>query len=445
MKRRGTGRFAATLTVAVTVTAVAVLAGPGPAFGRAHTQLVSASPAGKPGAGQNYAFSISGTGRYVGFGSGGSNLVPSDTNGLADVFVRDCRTGTTELASMSSTGEQGNDYSYFPAVSANGRFVAFSSYADNLVPNDDNGRPDIFVRNLRTGTTKRVNVTSSGAESTTGDVNIATVYPPSISADGRYVAFDWSGWDLVNHDTNQARDIFVHDRKTGKTVRVSVGPHGRQANRRSWEYSISADGSRVAFSSSASNLTRHDHGHIDVFVHDLASGKTVAASTNSAGRLGNKESETPAISGDGRYVAYESDATNLVRHDRNGLRDIFVHDLKTGKTTRPSVDTDGHDANGDSHAPVLSESGRYVAFQTGARDLVKHDRNHEDDVVVRDRKRGKTRLVSLSDAGKQPDRNSEDAAISDDGRFVAFDTKASNMTSHSNNGRAEVYRRGPLR
>jgi archaellum component FlaF (FlaF/FlaG flagellin family) len=250
----------------------------------------------------------------------------------ADVFVHDRRTGATERVSIDSAGNQGNLPSFDPAISANGRFVAFSSFADNLVPGDTNGgdllfgAADVFVHDRRTGVTTRVSVDSAGNQANNGSL------APAISANGRFVAFGSLADNLVPGDTNGQTDAFVHDRRTGATERVSVDSAGNQGNNGSGGSAITANGRYVAFSSDADNLVPGDtNGETDAFVHDRRTGATERVSIDSAGNQGNNFSGGSAISANGRFVAFWSDADNLVPGDTNGQTDAFVHDRKTGE------------------------------------------------------------------------------------------------------------------
>ncbi|WP_173977550.1 DUF4347 domain-containing protein, partial [Magnetospirillum sp. LM-5] len=333
------------------------------------TERVSVATGGAEGNYPSYTPSISADGRYVAYYSYASNLVPGDTNNAADTFVHDRQTGTTSRVSVATGGGQGNATSYFPSISADGRYVAFYSFASNLVPGDTNNAFDIFVHDRQTGSTSRLSVATGGAQGNSGS------YTPSISADGRYVAFYSDASNLVPGDTNGNGDIFVHDRQTGTTSRVSVGVAGVQGNSSlEGRTSISADGRYVAFNSHSSNLVTGDtNSRFDVFVHDRQTGTTSRVSVATGGAQGNNTSYFPSISADGRYVAYYSYSSNLVAEDTNGYADIFVHDRQTGTTSRVSVATSGVQANGDSYKPSISADGRYVAFHSNASTLVAGD------------------------------------------------------------------------
>jgi Tol biopolymer transport system component len=239
-----------------------------PAWGQGATERVSLGPNGVQGNGSSGNISnpvLSADGRFVAFDSAASNLVPGDTNGVLDVFVHDRRLGTTRRVSVGPNGRQGNAGSYAPVLSANGRFVAFYSAADNLVRGDTNRSLDVFVHDRRLGTTRRVSVGPNGRQGNAGS------YVPVLSANGRFVAFDSAASNLVPGDTNDSTDVFVHDRRLGATRRVSVGPNGRQGNDGSTYAALPADGRFVAFTSFASNLVPGDtNGALDVFVHTLA-------------------------------------------------------------------------------------------------------------------------------------------------------------------------------
>ncbi len=398
------------------------------------TERVSVSSAGEQGNADSGYTAISADGRFVAFQSVASNLVAGDTNACRDVFVHNRATGATERVSVSSAGEQGNGDSWSPGISADGRFVAFYSYASNLVAGDTNAGTDVFVRDRATGATERVSVSSAGEQGNEGSMY------PAISADGRFVAFESYASNLVAGDTNGWRDVFVHDRVTGATERVSVSSAGEQGNGDSWWRVISADGSFVAFYSYASNLVAGDtNGVPDVFVHDRVTGVTERVSVSSAGEQGNWGSINPAISANGRFVAFDSYASNLVAGDTNGDADVFVHDRATGATERVSVSSAGEQGNGESQYPAISADGRFVAFDSYASNLVAGDTNGDADVFVHDRATGATERVSVSSAGEQGNGGSWWPVISAEGRFVAFGSVASNLVAEDTNGVADVF------
>ena len=247
------------------------------------TERVSVATDGSQGyGGSPEKPAISADGRYVAFESGSSNLVAGDTNGFEDVFVRDLQSGTTQRVSVATGGTQGNGFSSEPAISADGRYVTFSSAASNLVPGDTNGAPDVFVRDRRSGTTQRVSVAAAGTQGN-GDSGSS-----AIGADGRYVAFVSRASNLVPGDTNGTSDVFVRDLQLGTTQRVSVATDGTQADGASFNVAISADGRYVAFDSYASNLAPGDTNQAgDVFVRDLQSGTTQRVSVATDGSQGN--------------------------------------------------------------------------------------------------------------------------------------------------------------
>jgi Tol biopolymer transport system component len=410
----------------------------------ATTTRMSISSSGRQAQVASFLDAISANGRYVVFDSTASNLVPGDTNHASDVFLRDRKNGRTTRVSVGSSGRQCNGPSGSGAISADGRYVAFSSNASNLVLGDTNHRPDVFVHDRETGRTTRVSVNSGGRQGN------GESYGPAISADGRYVAFTSSASNLVPRDTNGRADVLVHDLKTGRTTRVSVSSRGQEARgfasgTGSNAPSISADGRYVAFHSEASNLVPGDTNNVfDIFVHDRKTGRTTRVSVSSSGQEANGESFHASISADGRSVALASLASDLVAGDTNEVTDVFVHDLKTGRTTRVSVSSSGGQGDDTSFDPAISATGRYIAFGSDAR-LVAHDTNQLPDIFVRDRVAGTTRRVSLTNRGGQANGGgSLSAEISADGRWVAFESGASNLVPRDTNNAPDVFLHGPL-
>jgi Tol biopolymer transport system component len=365
---------------------------------------------------------VSADGRYVAFYSWASNLVPGDTNGKSDVFVHDRLTGTTTRVSVDSTGTQANDASLFPSISADGRYVAFVSSASNLAADATGFGQGVFVHDCVTGVTTLESVDSSGAPANDWS-NI-----PSLSADGRFVAFASWATNLVPGDTNQSPDVFVHDRVTGATTRESVDSSGLQGTGWSaptGNVAISGNGRFVVFDSDAANLVPGDtnsHGHpldgMDVFVRDRLVGTTMRASVNSSETEANTRSLFASVSDDGRYVVFLSEASNLVPGDTNATQDVFVRDCLTGTTTRANVDSSGAQS-GSAYYPSISGDGRYVTFSSSS-PLVPGDTNGEPDVFLRDQVTGLTTRVSVGPSGTQAARGGEGSSVSPDGRFVVF-------------------------
>jgi hypothetical protein len=345
----------------------------------------------------------------------------------------------TTRVSVSSSGAEGRNGADAPAISDDGNFVAFVSYSTNLVSGDTNGVSDAFVHDRSTGTTERVSVSSSGAQAD-ADTNVGSL--PAFSADGNLVAFSSWASTLVPGDTNTHCDIFVHDRSSLVTERVSVNPSGGDANGDSFDQSFSADGQLVAFASYASNLVYRDTNvTYDVFVRDRSSGTTERVSLDSSGNEGDFDSWTPTISADGRLVAFWSSATNLVPGDTNALGDIFVHDRTSGVTERVSVDSSGVQSNGANLFSSISADGRFVVFSSFASNLVAGDTNNKVDVFVHDRTTGSTERVSVSSAGAQGkyDSGSFGCAISADGEIASFDSGADNFVQGDTNGMYDVF------
>jgi Tol biopolymer transport system component len=341
--------------------------------------------------------------------------------------------GTTERISWAAGGEQTNAESRRPSVSGDGRLVVFESDADNLVPGDTNGVSDIFVYDRHTSATERVSVRTGGIEANFGS------YAPVISADGRYVAFHSSATNLVDGDTNNVSDVFLHDRHTGETGRVSFGALGQPTDG-SYHPSISADGRYVVFWSDAPNLVVNDtNSRADVFVWDRIDSSVVRASVSSGGVQGNGHSRHPSISADGHAIAFESDAANLVANDSNDLKDIFVRDRNLNQTTRVSVRSDGQQSNGDSFEAAISGNGHWIVFTSLASNLVPHNTNPYPDVYIHFRNGPLTEVASLGAAAAPANHHSNQPFIGWDGRYVSFTSTATNLVDGDNNGVADIF------
>ena len=412
------------------------LPAPWPSFGVKTMLLLSVASDGTQGNDDSYSPSISSDGRFAAFHSDASNLVPEDTNGGPDVFLHDHLTGVTEMVSVASDGTHGDSTSKDPSISADGRLVAFWSYAGNLVTGDTNSLTDVFVHDRQTGETTRVSVTSTGGQSC-GD-------HPSISADGRFVAFQSICTNLVTQDNNYWSDVFVHDRQTGITEIVSVDSDGIQGNGESSSPIISANGRFVAFESTSTNLVPQDtNAAKDIFVHDRQTDSTERVSVASDGAQSDDSCGYSAcslsISADGRFVAFQSMASNLVPGDTNDWTDVFVHDRQTGETTRVSTGINGAQGNNISENPFISADGRYVAFDSIASNLVPGDSVYYFDVFVYDRQTGLTTRVSINKDGQEGNGYSQHPKISANTQWIAFRSGTSNLVPGDINGYLDIF------
>ena len=336
------------------------------------TKLISVSSSGVEGFGGSAAPSISADGHYIVFSSWAGNLVAGDSNGAFDIFLHDNQTGSTTPLSKSSSGVLGNSNSYSPDISADGRYVVFSSSASNLVAGDNNGTFDIFLHDNQTGSTTLLSKSASGVPGN------GSSQSPDISADGRYVVFSSNSSNLVVSDGNGQQDIFLCDTTTGIVNLVSATSAGVQGNGLSESPSISANGRYIAFVSQSSNFMAVDSnsGASDVFLRDTQSGVTTLISVSSDGVQGNSFSETPSISANGRYIAFMSQSSNFVSNDYGVDRDIFLRDTQTATTTLLSISSSGfHESGADSGSPSISADGLYVAFDSWQGIFLATDRN----------------------------------------------------------------------
>ena len=420
---------------------------------------------------------ISANGRFVVFVSDATDLVPLDNNGdnpqhRQNVFVRDVQNNTTTLASVNfhGTGPATNtdasafDTSRNPSISADGRYVAFESDAVDLVPNDSNGRTDVFVRDLQTNTTVLVSANAAGADG--GD---APSNNPVISADGGAVAFDSlaDALDPTYHGPTPftGYQIYVRNLQTHATRLASIDPAGLNVgNSDSIFASLSADGKRVAFQSGAGNLVNTPKtvglGLPDVYVRDLATNATQLVSLNASGTAGgDSTSFAPDISGDGNHVVFSSLANDLTTNDHHGTgfssKDVFERNLLTNTTQLISVNAAATNSGDDASdlanqtfvnsvqqsSGMVSSDGRYVIFISRATDLVpgfvkRNDPTFGYDLYLRDTVAGTTTLIShqLGTTASGGDQTSGTAAMTPDGRYVAFQSTANDLVSKDTNG-----------
>jgi Tol biopolymer transport system component len=389
--------------------------------------------------------SISADGRFVAFSSFATNLSDETTGGHEAVFVRDLEAHTTTLASRASGagGEGADDYSLGASIPADGRLVAFESRADNLSADDADETIDVFVRDLRTATTtlvSRVSGMGAGGDDHSGG--------PRISGDGRRVAFLSYADNLSSADDDSVPNIFVRDLESNVTVLVSRATDGAPADGGSGgNLSISADGRFVAFSSSADNLSAEDDDGVwDVFVRDLTTNTTTYVSR--AGTPGDGDSASPSISADGRVVAFHSDADSLGTQDENSVTNVFVRDLQAGTTTyvTRASGAGGEAADSDSFAPTLSADGRCVLFSSRANNLSREDIDEFVNVFVRELETNALAYVSrgAGAAGVAADGTSLGSGISGDGRYAVFASNAQNLSNDDGDATIDVFVRDVL-
>lgn len=377
---------------------------------------VSVAAGGAVVNGRSHWASLSGDGRFVEFESQASNLIAGDTNNLRDVFVVDRQSGQSSRASIAPNNQEANAHSFASDISADGRYVAFESWASNLVSGDSGNVWDVFVYDRQSGQTSRVSMASSGTQGNDSSTS------PQISDDGRYVAFDSSASNLVAGDNNGVSDIFVHDRQTAQTSQITAG------NGVSVHPALSADGRFVAFISFANNLVAGDaDGLADLFVYDRQSSSMIRIVMASQPESLDHFPVYPSLSDDGRFVTFESEAGSLVAADSNGVSDIFVYDQQSGQTTLASTATNGEAGNGSSAHPRLSADGQRLAFQSQASNLITDDSNGVSDVFVRDLLTGQLTRLSRNMDCDEANGASYAPNLSADGQYAVFTSEATNL------------------
>lgn len=399
------------------------------------TERVSVATSGAQADSYSMPPAISADGRFVAFVSRATNLDAADLNHEADVWLRDLATGTTELVSVTPGGASGDRGSYQPALSSDGRYVAFTSFATNLVAGDHNGRNDVFVRDRRRGRTVRVSLDANGHEVR------EHCESPAISADGRYVSFHSQAANLVANDANGELDVFLKDLDTGAIERVSVGTGAIEGLGPAGATSaISADGRFVAFTSEAPNLVVGDtNGDEHVYLRDRQLATTVRISIATGGARADFDSALLSMSADGRFVLFVTQSSLLVAGDTNAALDVFVRDVMSGTTERVSVGGGGIESDGDSPTASISADGRYVAFASWSTTFGTPGLPGRAQIFLRDRRAATTTLVSLSSAGVAGNDDSGSPVMCADARRITFVSFASNLVPSDSNGFEDVF------
>jgi len=406
------------------------------------TILVSRASNGDVADDDSFQASISANGRFIAFRSGATNLSNRDADAFEDIFVHDRKRKRTELVSVRSNGGAANGGSFSPSISAGGRFVSFTSEATNLSGADDADDlvTDVFVRDRKTDKTTLISRRSNG-----GDGGNASSRESHISANGRFVAFGSDATNLSGADdpTGDVGDVFLHDRKKGRTELVSRrsngGPGGNDDS--GDDLSLSSDGRYVAFESEATNLSNVDlDAADDVFVMDRKRKKLrLVSRLPGGGPAGDDDSQDPAISATGRFVAFESDATNFSGADEDATQDIFVSRLAGGKIRLASRSNSGDGGNDDSLSPAISDDGRHVVFISRATNLSNADEDIQD-IHAFNLRRGRITLVSRSSAGVASNASSRFPEISASGRHVTYSSDATNLTGPGNDSVEDIFR-----
>lgn len=412
------------------------------------------------------AVAVSADGRYVAFASKAPNMVPGDLNGNTDVFVRDMVARTTRLVSVNVFGTgTGNGASGSPSISADGNLVAFFSTSSNLHAEDVDVIPDVFVRNMSTGEMILVS-RASGALGSKGNGASSS---PAISADGRYVAFEsiatnLDGIDPGGDDDDVTSDIYRRDIGDPTPVKATVlisrqstvgGVPGLKGTATSVRARISGNGRFVAFESDAPTLVLNaaeggPDGNIggnlrDCFVRDVDTELIRRVSLTTAGTNPNGSSDTVSISEDGRFAIYRSSASNIHPDDDGAQNDIFLFDTTNGTVIICSQHTFGTQAGNSCNFPVLTSDGRFAVFQSQATSLVNGDTNNRGDIFRHDRLTRETIRLSVGTYGSELNGDSFRPAVSADGRYIAFVSDATNAADDDTNGAVDVYLRGPPR
>ena len=429
------------LTSAISVALMLAVAAPASAFA-AKTKLVSKSSGGVQADGTSRDAEISASGRYVVFETRGTNLGPADSNGGYDVYIRDLRTGKTKLISKAIGGGTGNADSRDPVVSGSGRFVAFTSTATDLVAGGD-ADESVYLYDRRK---KRMELVSRHPGGASGGG-----FSAAISADGRFVAFTSGDNGVTPEDNNGVEQVYVHDRKKDKTMLVSRTRGGVAGNDHSFDADVSPDGKWVAYTSLATNLSSKDERGVEqVFLFDKARKRSRLISRNGNGTAGGDDSNHASVSRNGAKVVFNSLATDLGK-DTNGTADVYLHTRANGKTRRASLNWRGKQLNQGSDTslntdPDISADGKVIAFESQATNATKGSTHPGTYDQIYARKLGSGNVTLLSRRKSRANGENDEPELSASGAFVAFDSAATNLVKggDATGGDADVFRRGRL-
>lgn len=417
----------------------------------ARTELISKSIFGGSADGKSEKPSMSSNARYIAFQSTAKSLVADKTTNYSDIFLYDRITGAITRLNVRDIDVEADGHSANAKISADGTVVVFMSAATNLLPGDTEGFHDIFAYDSTDGTVSRISVSSDGVAGDGDSDN------PDVSDDGRYIVFQSHATNLVDDDTNDQIDIFRHDRQTNRTIRVNYDFLDEEATGHdSSEPVISDNGRYVAFQTVAALTPCDDNGSRDIFIRDITAGLTSLASVTHYGCVANSSSYHPSISGDGRFVAFSSNASNLILapyEDTNHQQDVYIRDLQNEITERISVKGSSDEGDGRSvgYGGNISSDGQYVVFSSDSTNFVQDDTNESFDVFVRDRTTMQTTRESVGHYWEEGsgDYPANTAVISANGRYVVFDSRSSELVSGDSNNNWDIFIRdylwpGPL-
>ncbi len=399
--------------------------------------LISTSDTGVKGNGSSSRPSISGDGRLVAFISGATNLHPADTDAVQDIYVKDLLTGEVSVVSTTGSGVKGNGNSWDPHIAADGSKVTFYSSASNLDPSDSDTTPDIYVKDLASGDLVLASASATGVKGNANSVG------PMLSGNGTMVVFTSDATNLDPADLDTASDVYVKDLLTGELILASTSDTGEKSNDFSTATSIAADGTAVSFFSWATNLDPADTDTLaDIYVKNLDTGDLMLASTSSSGEKGNADSYFDSrLSADGDSLVFDAYATNL-HPEANGVLQVYLKDLITGKLTLASSTTDGEVAISYTFHAELSSDEASVAFASWAWNLDPSDTDARTDIYLKDLVTGELSLASTNASGVKGDDDSDHPALTADGRSVVFESIADNLDPTDTDTLSDIYREG---
>jgi Tol biopolymer transport system component len=393
---------------------------------------VSVSSMGSEANGGSGEPAISANGRFVAFVANAEGLAPGDDNGLQDVYVRDRWRATTRLVSVGTHGKIGNEASINPSISRNGRFIAFVSAASNLVPGDPPNIWEVYVRDMRRGVTRRVSVGPNGEP-----LN-AESGPVDLSANGRFVSFASAATNVLELPT-EVLHVYRRDLRSGDTALVSRTSVDASDPPYCLESSLSRTGRYVAFGCLNPLAIADTNLGWDIYIRDMSRSRARLVTVAPNGTSADGDSLAPAISGDGRHIAFQSEATNLISGDKNGEEDVYVASLNGSRITRVSVGPGGVEGNYESQGPDITQHGRFVAFMSRSALLPNDVSDGSADVYMRDRMTKNLHLISVNQSGEKGNEWSAEPAFSRHARPMAYASSSSNLVPGDTNANSDVF------